>query len=341
MSKKLIIRAVVLISTAVSLFFVPWNILAYWISPLQSNIQDEIDNALNHEFEAIMVYVDEAGVKNTYTTGYKSKEDKLLVEADTIVKIASISKLYVAVAATKVVEADLLSLDDTLSDLLPEFKERIENSDEITLKMLLQHRSGIPNFVVDEDFDWDHMPTSNSATLELVLDDPADFAPDKKYSYSNTNYLLIGAILDKTLGYSHHDFIESEIFIPLGLKKTFNLLSEVSKDDVISGYTIGYEFDLKDKEFLNPGGSMLATLEDVGIFIRALNDGTLLTKDEQELYSTVYTYDHTGLLPGYQSFAKYYEDIDTVVIQFNNTSGGYMWTKAEMLYKNILKIIRK
>ncbi len=89
----------------------------------------------------------------------------------------------------------------------------------------------------------------------------------------------------------------------------------------MSGYSIFYEFDVKEKDFINPCGSMVASIEDVGIFIRALNDGTLFSDEEQALYTTLYSYDHTGLQPGYQSIARFHKDIDTIVIQFNNTSG--------------------
>lgn len=175
----------------------------------------------------------------------------------------------------------------------------------------------------------------------MVLDEPADFEPDKKYDYSNTNYLLIGEILDQSLGYSHHQYIKEEILMPLGLNNTYSLLSEVDLEDVMSGYFVGYEPDIKDYDYINPGGSMIATAEDVGIFLRALNDGSLLNDNEQAIYSSVYKYEHTGLLPGYQSIAKYHEDIDAVVVLFVNTSGGDTWAISEIVYNRIIRILRK
>ena len=63
--------------------------------------------------------------------------------------------------------------------------------------MLLQHRSGIPDWIEDPEFPWTKSVTNVDDVLEFVLDDPADFKPDTRYEYSNTNYLLIGKILDK------------------------------------------------------------------------------------------------------------------------------------------------
>ena len=123
-------------------------------------------------------------------------------------KIGSISKLYIATAVAKLVNNGSLSLDDTLADYLPELAERIEYADQITLRMMAQHRSGIPNFTNQDEFDWFTPQRDIDRVLELVLDKPADFEPDARTSYSNTNYLLIGRILDKVLGYSHHQYID-------------------------------------------------------------------------------------------------------------------------------------
>lgn len=153
--------------------------------------------------------------------------------------------------------------------------------------------------------------------------------------------MLIGEILDKTLGYSHHQYIKREILIPLELNNTYSLLSEVDLDDVMSGYDVGYDGDLKHNDFISPAGSMVATAADVGIFLRALNDGSLLNDNEQAIYSSIYVYEHTGLLPGYSSIAKYHKDIDTVVIQFINTSGGYTWNLSEIVYNRIVNILRR
>lgn len=133
--------------------------------------------------------------------------------------------------------------------------------------------------------------------------------------YSNTNYLLIGNILDKTLGYSHHQYINREILVPFGLTHTYGLLSQVNLGDVVSGYYYRYDTDLRKLDYISPGASMVATVQDVGTFLRALNDGSLLDDDEQATYSSIYVYEHTGWLPGYLSIARYHKDIDAVVIQ--------------------------
>ncbi len=341
MKRKLtkgIIRIALLIGTIVSLFFVPWILVKAWILPLPDTVQQQLEEAIDHGFDGMIVYVDEAGKPPAYyAAGWHDRENKIPANPKALFKIASISKLYIAVAVTKLVSEERLSLDKTLADYFPELVGRIENAEEITLRMMVQHRSGIPNYT-DTYLYWANPKESNQENLELVLDLPAGFEPGEDYEYSNTNFLLLSEIMDKVLGYAHFQFIQEEILNRLNLQHTFAFLREVNIDDVMSGYHVGYPLDLKtDKQ------GMLASAEDVGIFLRALNDGSLLDEGEQEIYSSIYVYDHTGLIPGYQSIAKYHKNIDTVVIQFTNPTyfEGYNWNLSEIVYNRIVKILRR
>ncbi len=322
--------------------FPPWDGIWAWIAPLPDTVPEQVDDDIDHGLDGIILYVDQSGKTPAfYSAGWKNKVTQVPADPHALFKIASISKLYIATATAKLVNNRSLSLDDTLADHLPELVGRIEYADQITLRMLLQHRSGIPNYTDDEEFDWFTPQTDINKTLELVLDEPADFKPDARYSYSNTNYLLIGHILDIVLGYSHQQYIDSEILAPLGLTNTYSLLSQVEYEDVVSGYWYQYDDDLRHLDYLIPGGSMVATAQDVGIFLRALNDGSLLNDDEQAIYSSIYEYEHTGWLPGYYSIARYHEDNDSVVIQFVNTTGGNTIMISDIVYNRIVKILHR
>jgi len=334
--------------------FSPWDGIWAWITPLPDTVQEQVDDAIGYGLDGIIVYVDEAGQPPAfYSAGWKNKEMQVPADPHALFKIGSISKLYIATAVAKLVNNGSLSLDETLADYLPELADRIEYADQITLRMMVQHRSGIPNFTDDEEWDWFISQTDINKALELVLDEPADFEPDARYSYSNTNYLLIGYILDNVLGYSHQQYIDSEILAPLGLTNTYSLLSQVNNEDVVSGYWYQYDDDLMELDFVIPGGSMVATAQDVGVFLRALNDGSLLNDDEQAIYSSIYEYGHTGWLPGYYSIARYHEDIDTVVVQFVNTTGGTPMVQtfdtsggtkvmvSNVVYNRIVRILRR
>ncbi len=106
----------------------------------------------------------------------------------------------------------------------------------------------------------------------------------------------------------------------------------------MSGYYVGY-----DDDFKNENQGMIATAQDVGIFLRALNDGTLLNEKEMEIYASIYEFNHGGLVPGYQCMAEYHKDIDAVVIQFMNTTDfeGYQWNLLQITHARVVKILRK
>ena len=305
------------------------------------SIQGEADKAIEYGFDGIIVYVNAPERASFYSAGFDNREEQILADAHSLFKIASISKLYIAASAAKLIANNQLSLVAKLTDLLPEVEGRIEYATEITLEMMLQHRSGI--------IDWSYEPETEGETFDeymsymaRIYDKKALFKPNKKYSYSNSNYLLIAEIIDRTLGYSHHDYIQAEILDPLGLINTYNIYKDSDTTRVMSGYLIGWNPDLRSWDFPLPGGNMVATAEDVGIFLRALIDGTLLTDKEQEIYTLVYEYEHTGWLPGYCSIARYHSDIDAVVVQFVNTSGTELfWLDVERVYKRIVMALEK
>jgi D-alanyl-D-alanine carboxypeptidase len=342
MTKKHIkqtLRILFILASIGSLYFVPWVLVKAWIMPLPETVQEQLDVAIDYGLNGMIVYVDQKGKPpEFFAAGWHDRKNKIPAYPQALFKIASITKLYIAVATAKLVKEGRLSLDKTLAEYFPELAERIENSDKITLRMMVQHRSGIPNFVDHPDY-WTNPPKNRQETLGYALDLPADFKPGEDYGYSNTNYMLIEDLMDTLLGYPHQQYIKEQILIPLGLKNTFGSLSEVNIDDVMSGYYFGIDKDFKTEDT----GLMLATAEDVGIFLRALNDGSVFKEGEQEIYSSIYVYEHTGLLPGYQSIAKYHKDIDAVVIQFNNTSNfvGYDWSLAEVFYGRIVKILKR
>jgi len=101
-----------------------------------------------------------------------------------------------------------------------------------------------------------------------------------------------------------------------------------------------YDDDLRGLEYTVPGGSKAATERDVGIFLRALNDSSLLNEAKQAVYSSIYEYEHTGWLPGYYSIARYHSDPDAVVIQFVNTTGGETILMSDIIYDRIVRILR-
>ena len=324
---------------AFAFFTVIVSSCAIGLQPLPDTVQEQLNDAVDQGMDGIIVCITRPDDIQLYAAGWKNRENQIPADPDALFKIASISKLYIAAATTRLVVDERLSLDKTLVEYIPEVAGRLEFADQITLKMMLQHRSGILDYSLEPEITGETFDDYLSFAAR-IYDKSAVFEPNKKYRYSNTNYLLIGEILDRTLGYSHHTYIRDELLTPLGLSNTYNIPGEVDMKDLMSGYLKGWEPDVKDWEFPLPGGSMIATAQDVSIFLRALIDGTLLSPEEQAIYTSVYPYEHTGWLPGYTSIARYHPDIDAVVVQFVNTSGKEIyWLELKRLYNHIVRII--
>ena len=233
----------------------PWDLAPAWLAPLPDSIQEQLEDAVDAGIDGIVVYVDQAGhPPQFFAAGLKNKASGTPADPQALFKIGSIHKLYVAAAVTKLAARGLISTDDTIADRLPALAARLPNADRITLRMMVQHRSGIANFTDDSAFDW-FTPIGEEAIMDLILGSEADFEPDSRFSYSNSNYFLLGRVMDEVLGYSHHQFVYEEILGPMGLSNTWFSFEEVDPEDVTSGYWYGYEEDLRDL-----GGSMIATV---------------------------------------------------------------------------------
>lgn len=334
----LIVRILLFVGTITSLFFVPWLLIKAWILPLPDSIQEQMNQAIDHGFDGMIVYVDQAGKPpQSFAAGWHNRESELPAKPNALFKIASIKKLFDAVSVAKLVNANRLSLDKSVADYFPNLLGRIEFADKITLKMMVQHRSGMPNFTNTPNF-WASPPQSFEESLALILDKPANFKPGEEYEYCNTNYLLIQKIIENELGYDSFTFIQDEILFPLAMKNSFSSLTNVDIQNVMSGYHVGHPYDLKEDEH-----GMLSTAEDIGKFIRALNDGSVFQGNEQKIYASIYEFEHSGWVPGYQSFAEYHDDIDAVVVQFysNTDPELYNWNLSQIVNGRIHEILKR
>lgn len=334
-----LLRVFLIVGTAISFYFIPWPIIWAWLPPVPDTIQEQVDEAIEHGFDGMMVYVDQAGKEPAfYAGGWKNRAEKIPAGPGTLFKIASVDKLYKAISIVKLANQKKLALDGTLAEYFPDLEDKIANADKITVKMMVQHRSGLPNFTDIPNF-WSN-PTDNAEeALALIFGLPAEFEPGKKYMYCNTNYLLLTMLIEKASGVGSFDFIKENILQPLQLENTYASIRDIDMDALMSGYYVGIEEDIKTTDY----GSMIATAEDVGLFIRALNDGSVFVEGEQEIYASLYEMGHGGLIPGYMTYAYYHPDIDAVVVQMVNTTdfNGYEWNIHQIVYNRIVKILRK
>ena len=158
------------------------------------------------------------------------------IDANTPIHIASVSKVLTATAVLKLVDREKLNLEDKVNSILPSFPY-----DDITIKMLLNHRSGLPNYAyfADDTKIWARSKMlHNQDILDLLAKHKFGlyFKPDRKFGYCNTNYAILALVIEKVTGKNYRTAMQEMIFEPLGMKNTFIFDYEKDKETVSQSY---------------------------------------------------------------------------------------------------------
>ena len=187
------------------------------------------------------------------------------------IRIASITKTFVAVTTLRLVDQGKLKLDDSLATWI----EGIPNGDRITIRQLLGMRSGIFDFTSDEKFLADFtadplMAFSPEDVVAIVKRHEPDFVPGEKVSYCDTNYIFLGMIIEKVTGRPVEDVIRDEIIVPLKLAETSFPTTPAMPEPYARGYYAGEDGkgEIRDYTATNPAvawtaGAMISTLGDL------------------------------------------------------------------------------
>ena len=260
------------------------------------------------------------------------------IEAADTFRAGSIVKPFVAVAILQLVEEGEFALDDPVPTVLPEeVVGRFVDTDRVTVRMLLNHTSGLPEYV-DEEFYGMILAEPDRVWqveefLDLAAEKPPAFAPGEGYAYSNTDYNLLGLIIEEATGESWRAVVRERIIDPLDLDNTS--LPEPGGASIGSGAAHGYELsngELLDMTDLDSsmvgaagGHALVTTTEDLVRFVDALLAGELF--DQAETLEDMLTFvDATGApgLVGYGLGLERYEFPGGVeVIGHLGTSAGY------------------
>ncbi|MGK5023416.1 serine hydrolase domain-containing protein [Janthinobacterium sp. RB2R34] len=155
---------------------------------------------------------------------------------ETTFRLGSISKQFTAVSILMLAEEGKLNVSDEITRHLPDYPAL---GRQITIEHLLTHSSGIACFTGKDDFDANI--TSNVTVTEMIdrfKDEPLEFAPGTAFSYSNSGYYLLGAIIEKVSGLSYASFVEQRIFVPLGMHDTCHEGHERSAHQMAAGHTL-------------------------------------------------------------------------------------------------------
>jgi CubicO group peptidase (beta-lactamase class C family) len=210
--------------------------------------------------------------------GGASMGDGAEANANTEYRIGSITKMFTATLVFQLLEEKRLYLEDKLSAYFPQ----LPNAGEITIANLLDHRSGLPDFTKNTDFDsWKDGPRKQEELLALITGRKPDFAPNAKADYNNSNYLVLSLIIEKVTRTPYFVLLDQRIFRRLGLTHTYYAQSPALARYEAASYHYSDGKWTPDKavwlDNFRGAGAIVSTPTDLLIFINALFSGKLVT----------------------------------------------------------------
>lgn len=215
------------------------------------------------------------------------------IDKHTAFHIASVSKTFTAMATLKLVQMGKLSLDDDLKKFFPDFPY-----DNVHVKDLLSHRSGLPNYLYFMDkLGWDRKKhVKNQDVLQyLIKFKPAATKPNTHFTYCNTNYALLGLIIEKASGESYAHFLQQQFFTPLHMNDTY--VWNVS-DSATAMPSYDYRGRREGFTFLDCGfgdKNIYSTVEDLLKWDQALYTNQIFSKEILEKAYTPYSNEKPGI----------------------------------------------
>ena len=227
--------------------------------------------------------------------GNWDKATKTPITAETPIHLASVSKVITATAILKLVQADEIALDQQVSAVLPQFPYT-----GITIRMLLNHRSGLRNYAYycDDPKIWNKKNTlKNQDILDLFVKHktPLDYRPDSRFAYNNTNYAMLALIIEQVTGKSYKDALQEMIFEPLGMKNTFSFDIDTDREKVSYSYMAnGVPFRFDHLDGIYGDKNIYSTPQDLLKFDNARRHDDFLSAELREEMHKGYSYERAG-----------------------------------------------
>lgn len=289
----------------------------------------------NNKFMGSVAVSQNGKIVYTKAIGFSDLDKRIKANENTKYRIGSISKTFTSVLVLKAIEEKKLDLYQTIDKFFP----TIKNAERITIKHLLYHRSGIHNFTDVKDYlTWCTQAKTEKEMVEIITKIGSDFEPGSKGDYSNSNFVLLTYILEKTFKKTYAELIAKYITEPLGLTNTYFGNKINTKNNECNSYRFIGNWKLEpetDTSIPLGAGGMVSTPSDLVKFSNALFGGKLLKKESLELMKTIKDkygiglfkiplyekigYGHTGGIDGFASVFSHFSDGN---ISYAMTSNG-------------------
>lgn len=216
--------------------------------------------------------------------GLANMEWEVPNQPDTKHRLGSVTKQFTAMLILQLVEEGKLDLNVPITTYLPDYPK--ETGDVITIHNLLTHTSGIPNFTSFPNYQKDLSINTYSpeALIKIFSDSSLQFKPGENFSYSNSGYLVLGAIIEKVTGKSYEQILHENILNPLNMNNTGYDHHETILKNRASGYENKYRnADYIDMSVPYSAGALYSTVEDLYLWDQALYNEILLSSKTRDL----------------------------------------------------------
>ncbi len=228
--------------------------------------------------------------------GLADKSKNIPNRVDTKFNLGSMNKMFTAVAIAQLVERGKLSFDDTVGKYLPDYPNKTV-AEKVTVHQLLTHTSGLGSYW-NEKFDKQRTTIKSvSDYLALFADEPPAFEPGARFQYSNSGFIVLGAIIEKVSGQNYYDYTRDHIFKPAGMLNTGYYQMTEQTPNLAMGYTTGDDENPSSSGVRTentttrpnrggPAGGGYSTAEDLLKFHQALRDHKLLSARYTDIVTT-------------------------------------------------------
>lgn len=288
------------------------------------------------DFSGVVLVAQKDKVIYKKAFGFANKEWNIPNTIETKFRIGSNTKQMTAAAILQLIEKGRLSLDDRLSKFFPDFLK----ADSVTIRMLLNHTSGIRNFGATRNFSIIRaLPYSRDSVVALIKNGPYEFSPGTRWGYNNSAFFLLGYIIEKITGQSYSAYMNEFIFSKAGMRN-----SGVNNLDSIMKYrAAGYERTRTgwknaayvSMEFPFSAGAIYSIVEDMYRWNKALYGGKIISEKslEQMTTPTVNHYGfglridsfynhkrigHNGSIPGFEAQNVWFPQEELCIVLLSN-----------------------
>ena len=263
-------------------------------------------------------------------------------------RIGSLTKAFTGLAIVKLKQANLIqSYDDTLDSYISDYPR----GNEITIRHLLNHLSGIPEYTPLVSPDRPYTPLE---MVNLIKNRPLEFSPGEQFSYSNSNYILLGYLIELLSGTSYYDYLNTQVLSVLGMVNTEVSQSLITADNYAKGYRVlGEPAQYIDMSIPYAAGALSSNIGDMEnwakVFVDAADNSVLTAMDKDHIFSATdysfgwgitdieghHAYIHTGGVPGFTSIIAIFPDNNSYMIALSNIEG-----KSQQLNNIVTSLVK-